>query len=130
MGIAKNKFKNQLIIRSNVAKPIRILNKTMGYNFEMGNQRVDMEFIVEANYPIKGNNSYRQLPSYKIENTVCSKYIGNEQNANMSTREVQEYIQKKDLVAIGPIHQVIVLKNEKKNKKKNLIELNTYIQVS
>ena len=36
------------------AKTMRVLTITQGLNFETGIQRLDMEFMVEANQPIKG----------------------------------------------------------------------------
>ena len=112
------------------AKTTRVLTITQGLSFETGIQRLDMEFMVEANQPIKGNNIYRYIPEYKLENTVSSKYVGHPQNANMATKEVQQYIQKKELKPITAVHQVVNhMKKEKKMKKKNVINIEVHVGI-
>ncbi len=112
------------------AKTTRVLTITQGLSFETGIQKIDMEFMVEANQPIKGNNLYRYLPEYKLNKTVSTSYVGHPQNANMATKEVQQYIQKKNLKPITAIHQVVNnMKNEKKNKKKNEISLEVHVGI-
>ena len=61
------------------------------------------------------------IPKYELSNCVYSKYIGHNESATMATREVNEYIRKKELNQIRPVHQVIhVSKKSKKKEKKNL----------
>ena len=112
------------------AKTMRVLTITQGLNFETGIQRLDMEFMVEANQPIKGNNIYRFIPEYKLANTISSKYVGHPQNANMATKEVQQYIQKKELRPITAVHQVVNhMIKEKKLKQKNIINIEVHVGV-
>lgn len=112
------------------AKTTRVLTITQGINFETGIQKLDMEFFVEANQPIKGNNIYRYIPEYKLGKTVSSNYVGHPQNANMATKEVQQYIQKKNLKPITAIHQVVNnMKKEKKMKKKNEISIEVHVGI-
>ena len=71
------------------------------------------------------------IPKYELSNCVYSKYIGHNENTNMVTREVNEYIRKKELNQIRPVHQVIhVSKKSKKKEKKNLVTLEVYAEVS
>ncbi len=107
------------------AKPNRAMTITKGLNFETGKQLMDVEFMVEADQPIKGNTKYKYIPKFVLNNCVMSNYKGNSQNASMATREVQNYIQKKELVASSATHQVINnLKKvaKEKNKKKEMME--------
>ncbi len=75
------------------AKPNRAMTITKGLNFETGKQLMDMEFMVEADQPIKGNTRYKYVPKFELGNCVMSNYKGVSQNASMATREVQNYIQ-------------------------------------
>jgi len=100
-----------------------------------------MEFLLESDQPVKGNNLYRYIPKYELTNCVKSIYKGLSNNANIATREAQSYIKTKELNPIGPTHQVIIidLKKEKKNKKlklknknmknDNFVNLEVYIKI-
>lgn len=115
----------------NKVKAKRVLTITKGMNFETGKQRIVMDFYLELNQPTKGNNKFVYFDEYIIENCVYTKYIGHPQNANMATREVNEYIERKGLNPIGPVHQVMTIdKKSKKKQKKNEVSLEVYIQVN
>ncbi len=86
------------------AKPLRAMTITKGLNFETGKQLIDMEFMVEANQPIKGSNIYTYVPKFELDNCISSNYKGNSQNASMATREVQNYIQKRELTPVSATH--------------------------
>ncbi len=65
-----------------------------------------------------------------------SNYKGVSQNASMATREVQNYIQKKELIPTSATHQVInnlkkisKEKNKKRGKQEDLIDMSVYISV-
>ncbi len=118
------------------AKPNRAMTITKGLNFETGKQLMDMEFMVEADQPIKGNTRYKYVPKFELDNCVMSNYKGVSQNASMATREVQNYIQKKELIPTSATHQVInnlkkisKEKNKKKEKQEDLIDMSVYISV-
>lgn len=115
----------------NKIKVKKVLTITKGMNFETGKQRVVMDILIELNQPTKGNNKFQYVPEYSINNCVCSKYKGHSQNANMATREVNEYIRKKELNPIGPVHQVMHIdKKSKRKQKKNEVLLEVFVQVS
>ncbi len=97
---------------------------------------MDVEFMVEADQPIKGNTKYKYVPKYELPNCVMSHYKGVSQNASMATREVQNYINKKDLIPVSATHQVInnlkkvnKEKNKKKEKQQDVIDISAYIAV-
>ncbi len=112
-------------------KATRVLTITKGLNFESGKQKIDMEFMLELNQPTKGNNIYCFISKYELSNCVYSKYRGNPQNASMATKEVHEYIKKNELNPVGPVHQVMVIKNKSKNEQnRNIVSLEVFVQVS
>lgn len=109
----------------------KVLTITKGLSFETGKQKLVMDVYVQMNQPTKGNNKYMYLESYSITSCVYTKYKGHPQNASMATREVNEYIKKNELEAIGPVHQVMyIYKRSKKKQKKNEVILEVYVQVS